>query len=186
MRRRYRIDVVGAFVAPLALTFLLASRFVGATSRGEPSPRIRARSCRSTSTANLLGVALFTLAFAAAVAYLVQERLLKEKRLDGRLRGACRRSTRSTAPSTASSSPASRSSRSASSPGRSGRARSRPAARPRSRAPRFGYATWLLFAAVLLLRAAAGWRGRRAAYGTIAGFGFAVRARALSRTRRSP
>ena len=33
----------------------------------------------------------------------------------------------------------------------------------------FGYATWLLIASVLLLRAAAGWRGRRAAYGTIAG-----------------
>jgi ABC-type uncharacterized transport system permease subunit len=33
----------------------------------------------------------------------------------------------------------------------------------------FGYATWLLIALVLVLRAAAGWRGRRAAYGTIAG-----------------
>jgi ABC-type uncharacterized transport system permease subunit len=33
-----------------------------------------------------------------------------------------------------------------------------------------GYATWFLIAAVLLLRGAAGWRGRRAAYGTIAGF----------------
>jgi ABC-type uncharacterized transport system permease subunit len=33
--------------------------------------------------ANLLGVPLFTLAFAAAVAYLVQERRLKQKRLDG-------------------------------------------------------------------------------------------------------
>jgi ABC-type uncharacterized transport system permease subunit len=38
----------------------------------------------------------------------------------------------------------------------------------------FGYITWFLYAGVLLLRAAAGWRGRRAAYGTIAGFGFAV------------
>jgi ABC-type transport system involved in cytochrome c biogenesis permease subunit len=37
-----------------------------------------------------------------------------------------------------------------------------------------GYVTWLLFAGVLLLRAAAGWRGRRAAYGTIAGFGCAM------------
>ena len=37
-----------------------------------------------------------------------------------------------------------------------------------------GYATWLLIAGVLLLRAAAGWRGRRAAYGTIAGLIFAV------------
>ena len=31
--------------------------------------------------------------------------------------------------------------------------------------------SWSLFGLVLLLRAAAGWRGRRAAYGTIAGFG---------------
>jgi ABC-type uncharacterized transport system permease subunit len=38
----------------------------------------------------------------------------------------------------------------------------------------FGYVTWVVIAAVLFLRAAAGWRGRRAAYGTIAGFGFAV------------
>ena len=37
-----------------------------------------------------------------------------------------------------------------------------------------GTATWTLFAAVLLLRAGAGWRGRKAAYGTIAGFSFAV------------
>jgi ABC-type uncharacterized transport system permease subunit len=32
-----------------------------------------------------------------------------------------------------------------------------------------GYATWFVFASLLLLRAAAGFRGRRAAYGTIAG-----------------
>ena len=38
----------------------------------------------------------------------------------------------------------------------------------------FGYITWLVIAGVLFLRAAAGWRGRRAAYGTIAGFGLAV------------
>jgi ABC-type uncharacterized transport system permease subunit len=38
----------------------------------------------------------------------------------------------------------------------------------------FGYVSWFVIASVLFLRAAAGWRGRRAAYGTIAGFGFAV------------
>ena len=38
----------------------------------------------------------------------------------------------------------------------------------------FGYVSWLTFALVLLLRAAAGWRGRRAAYGTIVGFGFSL------------
>ena len=38
----------------------------------------------------------------------------------------------------------------------------------------FAYATWVLFAAVLVLRALLGWRGRRAAYGTLMGFAFAV------------
>jgi hypothetical protein len=38
----------------------------------------------------------------------------------------------------------------------------------------FGYATWLLIGGVLLLRAAAGWRGRRSAYGTILGLAFAT------------
>jgi ABC-type uncharacterized transport system permease subunit len=33
-----------------------------------------------------------------------------------------------------------------------------------------GYTTWLLIATVLLMRAAAGWHGRRAAYGTLLGF----------------
>ena len=32
-----------------------------------------------------------------------------------------------------------------------------------------GYATWILVASVLVMRALAGWRGRRSAYGTIAG-----------------
>src|SRR5690606_27211414 len=32
-----------------------------------------------------------------------------------------------------------------------------------------GYATWCLVAGVLTLRALAGWRGRRAAWGTLAG-----------------
>jgi len=47
----------------------------------------------------------------------------------------------------------------------------------------FGYATWLLTGAVLLLRAAAGWRGRRAAYGTIAGLVFAMAVIAVYLTR---
>jgi ABC-type uncharacterized transport system permease subunit len=38
----------------------------------------------------------------------------------------------------------------------------------------FGYATWFLIGGVLLLRAAAGWRGRRSAYGTILGLACAT------------
>jgi ABC-type uncharacterized transport system permease subunit len=37
-----------------------------------------------------------------------------------------------------------------------------------------GYTTWLLIGSVLLLRTAAGWRGKRSAYGTLLGLGFAM------------
>ena len=170
MRLRFRtIDVVGAFVSPLALTFLLASWAVPT----EPSHRVRDAILPFHVAANLLGVALFTLAFAAAVAYLVQEHRLKQKKLGGAfqrlppldaldraehrfllagfplltigiLTGTlwARRVEFGNAAEIARSA--------------------------------FGYVSWLLFAGVLLLRAGAGWRGRRAAYGTIAGFGFTV------------
>lgn len=170
MRRRYRIDVVGAFVAPLALTFLLASRFVAAT---EPAQRYRSTILPLHVTANLLGYALFSLAFAAAIAYLLQEKRLKEKRIEGLFRrlpaldaldraehrfllagfplltiGILTGTYWAHEVETGSVTDIARAV--------------------------LGYATWGLFAGVLCLRAVAGWRGRRAAYGTIAGFTFAV------------
>lgn len=174
MRRRYHIDVVGAFVAPLALTFLLASRFVGENAAfGEPSSRIKSAILPIHVTANLLGDALFTLAFAAAVAYLVQERLLKEKRVDGLSRRL---------PPLDSLDRAEHRFLLAGFPlltlgiltGTIWARHVEAGSTADIARAALGYATWLLFAAVLLLRAAVGWRGRRAAYGTIAGFGFAV------------
>jgi ABC-type uncharacterized transport system permease subunit len=169
-RTRYRIDVVGVFVAPLALTFLLASHLVAAT---EPALRYRTTILPVHVTANLLGYALFSLAFAAAVAYLLQEKRLKEKRLIGLFRrlpplDALDRAEHRfllagfplltigilTGTYWAHEVEAG-------------------SVTDIARAI-FGYATWVLFAAVLSLRAVAGWRGRRAAYGTIAGFLFAV------------
>lgn len=170
MRRRYRIDVVGVFVAPLALTFLLASRLVTAT---EPAQRYRSTILPLHVTVNLLGYALFCLAFAAAVTYLLQEKRLKEKKLLGVFRRL---------PSLDALDRAEHRFLLAGFPlltigiltgtywaheVESG------SATDIARAV-LGYATWVLFAAVLSLRAAAGWRGRRAAYGTIAGFAFAV------------
>lgn len=170
MRSRYRIDVVGVFVAPLALTFLLASHLVAAT---EPARRYRTSILPVHVTVNLLGYALFSLAFAAAVAYLLQEKRLKEKRLEGIFRrlpplDALDRAEHRfllagfplltigilTGTYWAHEVEAG-------------------SATDIARAV-FGYATWLSFAGVLCLRAVAGWRGRRAAYGTIAGFAFAV------------
>ncbi len=172
MRRRYRIDAVGAFVAPLALATLLASRFVGGGALA-PSTRMKSAVLPFHVTMNLLGVALFSLASASAILYLVQERRLKQKRLHGvfqrlppldALDRAEHRfllagfplltlgilsgtlwAVRLDADTVADLV-------------RAG----------------FGYGTWILFAGVLLLRAALGWRGRRAAYGTLAGFGFAM------------
>ncbi|HZU82297.1 MAG TPA: cytochrome c biogenesis protein CcsA [Polyangiaceae bacterium] len=173
-RRRFRVDVVGAFVAPLALTFLLASRVVGA---GGP-PKLRSAVLPFHVAANLLGVALFTLAFAAAVAYLVQERHLKRKDLHGiferlpPLEALDRAEHRFLVAGfpllTIGVLTGTLWAREVEAGGAAEIARAA-----------FGYVSWALFGAVLLLRAAAGWRGRRAAYGTIAGFGFTVLVLAL-------
>lgn len=171
VRKRLKVEVAGAFIAPLALTSLLASRFVGGGA--EPAARIKSAILPFHVTTNVFGVALFTLAFSAATLYLIQEHLLKAKRIDGVFRRLppldvldraehrfllagfplltigiitgtlWARSVEMGSPSEV------------------------------LRAV-FGYVTWLVIASVLFLRAAAGWRGRRAAYGTIAGFGFAV------------
>jgi ABC-type uncharacterized transport system permease subunit len=170
-RGRFRIDVVGAFVAPLALTFLLASRFVG-VGPGD-APRLRSAILPFHVAANLLGVALFTLAFAAACAYLVQERRLKQKKLEGifqRLpaldaldRAEHRFLVAGFPLLTIGVLTGTLWAREVEAGGTAEIARAA-----------FGYVSWGLFGMVLLLRAAAGWRGRRAAYGTIAGFGFTV------------
>jgi ABC-type uncharacterized transport system permease subunit len=169
-RAKSSFDVVGVFVAPVALTFLLASRFVNAR---EPSSAMKGAILPVHVLVNLVGEALFLLAFAAAVTYLVQESQLKKKKLTGvflRLPpldaleraehaflllgfplltvGILTGTLWSYRVEAGSSADLWRAI--------------------------FGWATWALFAAVLLLRRAAGWRGRKAAYGTIAGFGFAV------------
>jgi ABC-type uncharacterized transport system permease subunit len=168
-RARYRIDVVGAFVAPLALTFLLASRFVG-TGGG---PRLKSAILPFHVAANLLSLALFTLAFAAAVAYLLQERHLKQKNLRGTFRrlpplDALDRAEHRFLVAgfpllTIGILTGTLWAREVEAGGAAEIARAL-----------FGYASWALFGGVLFLRAAAGWRGRRAAYGTIAGFGFTL------------
>lgn len=171
VRKRFKLEVAGAFVAPLALTALLASHFVGGGY--EPSTPVKRAILPFHVTSNLVGVALFTLAASAATIYLIQEHLLKTKQIDGVFRrlpaldvldraehrfllagfplltiGIVTGTLWARGVEMGTSSDVLRAV--------------------------FGYVTWLVIAAVLFLRAAAGWRGRRAAYGTIAGFGFAV------------
>lgn len=172
LRRRYRIDAAGAVVTPFALTTLLASRFVGGGILA-PGPRVRSAILPFHVTMNLLGVALFTLAASSAMLYLVQERRLKEKRLTGLFQRLPALDTLDRAEH-----------------------RLLLAGFPlltfgiisgtvwATRLPTqtvadlirdsFGYVTWLMFASVLLSRAVLGWRGRRAAWGTLAGFAFTI------------
>ena len=165
LRVRMRIDAIGVVVAPLALALVVGAQFLN--ERG-PATEFPHTLLLMHVAANVLGVGLFLLAGAAGGFYIFQERRLKAKRatsLQGRLpplealdmtehrlllagfplltfgivSGAVF-AARLDAMTGA------------------GVARSA-----------FAYATWLLVAGVLVLRAVAGWRGRRAAYGTLAG-----------------
>jgi ABC-type uncharacterized transport system permease subunit len=173
MRSRWRIDVVGAFVAPLALSSLLASRFVNTAGSLTPSAKVKSAILPLHVTMNIVGVALFSLAFAAATLYLVQENLLKRKQVGGLFQRL---------PPLDALDKAEHRFLLAGFPlftlgiltGTLWAHRVESGSMADVLRAVFGYVTWLLFAAVLFLRAAAGWRGRRAAYGTIAGYGFAM------------
>ncbi|MDB4942935.1 MAG: Cytochrome c-type biosis protein CcsA/ResC [Labilithrix sp.] len=182
-RRRLRVEVAGAFVAPLALTSLLASRFVGGGA--EPGEGIKSVILPFHVTLNLIGVAFFALAFSAAALYLVQDRLVKQKRIDGMSRRL---------PPLEALDRAEHRFLLAGFPlltigiitGTVWARRVEMGGTSEILRAVFGYVTWLVIAAVLFLRAAAGWRGRRAAYGTIAGFGFAVLVLIIYLVRKEP
>jgi ABC-type uncharacterized transport system permease subunit len=163
-RRRLRMHVVGTFVAPIALTFLVGAQFVALNE--EQTLEVPRTLLAIHVTANLTGVGLFVLAAAVGAFYLVQEHQLKEKRVQwlaaklppldaldrtehrllfagfllltiGIVTGAVF-------------------------------ANGLHAGAELVRTI-LAYAAWILVGSVLLLRITAGWRGRRAAYGTIAG-----------------
>ncbi len=171
LRGRFRVSVAGAFVAPLALTSLLASRFVGGGN--EPGERVKSVILPFHVTLSVFGLALFGLAFSAAILYLVQERLVKRKQIDGVSRRL---------PPLDALDRAEHRFLLAGFPlltigiitGTLWAQRVEAGATSDVLRAVFGYVAWLVIAGVLFLRAAAGWRGRRAAYGTIAGFGFSV------------
>jgi ABC-type uncharacterized transport system permease subunit len=165
MRQRARLDALGAVVSPIALTLLVGAQFVQPVQEVTSIPRTL---IAMHVLANLLGLGLFLLAGTAGAFYLVQERRLKEKRVrapHGRLPALD--SLDSTEHRlllagfplltfgivTGAVFTAQLEHMSGAAAARAG----------------LGYATWVLVAGVLVLRALAGWRGRRAAYGTLAG-----------------
>jgi ABC-type uncharacterized transport system permease subunit len=165
-RRRFHIDAIGVVLAPLGLVSLLGTYFLGQPG---PAHTLSPLFLALHVMANLGGTALFLLAGGAALLYLVQEKRLKKKRTPGRIGNlpplevldlAVHRFLVAGFPlltlglltGTIWS-----------------KSLEAGTVDEILRAV-LGYATWLLIATVLLLRVAAGWRGRRSAYGTIAAF----------------
>jgi ABC-type uncharacterized transport system permease subunit len=165
LRTRLRIDAMGVVAAPLSLTLLVGAQFLRSETPVTDFPRTL---LLLHITANLLGVGLFLLAGAAGAFYLFQERRLKAKRItafQGRLPALDALDTTEHRLLLAGFplltfgivSGAFFTARLDLTTGASF-----------ARAV-LAYATWVLVAGVLILRAVAGWRGRKAAYGTLAG-----------------
>lgn len=175
-----KLPVLGAFVTPVALLMFLAAG-LGHSVPNVPED-VRSALLPAHVVVNILGVTAFTLAFAVATAYLIQERLLRARKLTGlftrlppldvldslglkllligfplftigTVSGAIWAAKLPGGPSATQV---------------------------------LGLVAWAIFGGVLLLRIAAGWQGRRAAIGTLLGFacalavlaGYAVRATA--------
>ncbi len=163
LRLRVRVHALGAFVSPIALTFLVGAQFVRVP--GQPSEFPGALLAIHV-TANVLGIGFFLLAGGTSVFYLIQERRLKAKRfgsLSARLPPLDALDTTEhrlllagfpllTVGIATGALWAGR-------------------IEDGTQVARslLAYSTWVLVALVLVLRAVAGWRGRRAAYGTLAG-----------------
>lgn len=180
---RFEVTVLGAFVAPLSLMLFLASGL--GSSYAPVSPRVQSAMLTLHIAANIIGLVAFALAFAAGVAYMMQERLLRKRQLSGVFQRLPSLDVLDTMG-----------------------LRAVLVGFPlltfgmitgtfwllRSAGSEFyvsqalGLVAWAIFAGVIVLRVAAGWQGRKAALGTMMGFlftllvlvGYALRAAAES------
>ena len=168
--RRHRLTVLGAFITPVTLLLLLASGLRGSVP---PVPEgVRSALLPLHVAVNLLGIAAFALAAAAALGYVIQEQLLRRKHVIGVFQRL---------PALDVLDSIGLKSVTVGFPlftiglvtgtfwvARGGLGL--------SAGQGFGLIAWLFFGSVLLARVAAGWRGRRAAIGTMIGFLFALAA----------
>jgi ABC-type uncharacterized transport system permease subunit len=164
--RRHRLPVLGAFITPVTLLLLLAAAFKGNTD--QVPERVRSMLLPFHIAVNVLGLAAFALAFAVAVAYVIQEQLLRRRQVGGLfqrlpaldvldswgLRLVTIGFPLFTAGVVTGSIWAARLGN----------------VLGFSTGQGFALLAWLFFACVLFSRAAGGWRGRRAAIGTMLGF----------------
>lgn len=166
-RNRFKAQALGLIVAPVGIVVTLGTFFLAAS---QPDQKLPAAFTGFHVFANLMGVALFLLASGAAVMYLVQERRLRNKK-------ALLLSKKGGLPPLESLDKAVHRFLIAGFPlvtlgvitGTVWAPKLEAGATEDVVRTAFGYAMWLLIGGVLVLRAV-GWRGRRSAYGTVAGF----------------
>jgi ABC-type uncharacterized transport system permease subunit len=164
--RRHRLAVLGVFITPVTLLLFLGAALRGQVERVPEG--VRSALLPLHIVVNVLGLAAFALAFAVAVAYVIQEHMLRKRQLTGVFQrlpaldvldslgfrlvtigfplftlGVVTGSLWAA---------------------RLGNAMSF------STGQGFAVLAWLFFAVVLLSRVVGGWRGRRAAIGTMLGF----------------
>lgn len=163
---RYALKAVGAFVTPITLLMLVSAHFARAS--GTLSAGVRGAVLTIHIAANLIGEIAFALAFAMGVGYLLQERSLKRKKLMGVF---------ARMPSLDVLDHVGFRCVTVGFPFLTlgivlGGVVARSMGEPFffSSAQILALLMWLVFAGVVALRVSAGWRGRRAAIGTIIGF----------------
>lgn len=162
-----RLLVLGAFITPVTLLLFLGAGFRRGVAVVDPG--VRSALLPIHVSVNVLGLVAFALAFGIAVAYVLQERQLRRKQLGGLfqrlppldvLDSLSFRMVLIGFPLFTIGVIS----------GTVWAVRIDPNAPPIGATQTIGVLAWLTFAAVLLLRVAAGWRGRRAAIGTMLGF----------------
>jgi len=82
MRSQYKVEILGAFVSPLALLLIIWAAVLPKAIPTLP-PALKSWWLPIHVTFAFVGEAIFALAFCAGVIYLIQERLVKSKRAGG-------------------------------------------------------------------------------------------------------
>ncbi len=162
-----KLPVLAAFITPVTLLFFLLAGFRRGV--GTVPDDVRSLVLPIHIAVNILGEVAFALAFAVAVAYVLQERQLKKKKLTGLFQRLPPLETLDTLGFRLVSVGFPLLSLGVVS-GALWAVRLDPSAPAIGATQTFGLIAWLMFGGVLLLRIAAGWRGRRAAIGTMLGF----------------
>ena len=83
MQRKYRIAALGALVSTIALCTVAAAWTLPRGVNAALSPALESRWSEIHVLTSLVGYACFALAFGAAIGYILQERMLKAKRISG-------------------------------------------------------------------------------------------------------